>query len=70
MSENIKLLLSDEYVLFAKKIAAILDKKKAKEGELKQLYDQIKAELKTFEAEAEEVQQEWEAFKSSKECET
>lgn len=69
MSENLKVLLSDEFVNFAKKISAILDKKKAKEVELKQLYDAIKAELKTIDAEAEEVQQEWEAYKASKEAE-
>lgn len=67
MSENVKLLLTDEFVVFAKHISAILDKKKAKEAELKQLYDQVKAELKALDAEAEEVQAQWEAFKAAKE---
>jgi len=67
MSENIKLLLSDEFIAFSQKIKGIVEKKKEKEKELKQLYDQIKLDLKTLDDEAAAAQQEWEEFKTSKE---
>ena len=67
MTENVKWLLTDEYVAFAKKISEVLDRKKEKEAELKAFYDKVKTELKECEAVAEALQQEWEAFKAEKE---
>ncbi|RDJ35307.1 MAG: hypothetical protein DWQ19_10865 [Crenarchaeota archaeon] len=63
---DVELFLTDEFVSFAKKISEVLDKKKAKEAEMKQLYSQFKDDLKELEAEAAVLYQEWENFKAGR----
>jgi predicted nucleic acid-binding Zn-ribbon protein len=60
-------LLTDEFVAFSAKIAAIHEKKKAKKAELKQFYDKIKAEEKELDEEAKNAEDEFQSWKKSQE---
>lgn len=66
MSDSLDVLLTDEFVLFSQNIAEVVKRRRAKQDELKEVYDRIKGELKLIDDEARNLQQEWEAFKASK----
>jgi len=56
MSIDPSVLLSDEFIEFAAKIAELQAKKKAKEQEFKKVYDAFLGEIKEIEDEAAELQ--------------
>lgn len=64
MSTETELLLTDEYVQFSQKIAAIHEERKSKAAEFKKLYDQYQAEQDELEKKAESLCQAWEDWKS------
>ena len=53
-------LLTDEFIIFSKKIEQIFEKKKAKKLELKAFYDKINVDLKALDEEAVAAQLEFE----------
>ena len=57
MSIDPNVLLSDEFVEFAQKIAEIQTRKKAKEQEFKKVYDAFLTEIKDLEEEAVALQE-------------
>jgi predicted nucleic acid-binding Zn-ribbon protein len=61
--ESLEILLSDEFVAFSTKIKEIFANKKAKQEELRKVYDSYKAEFKALDDEAKELQVEFEAWK-------
>ena len=58
---NAELLLSDKFVEFSAKIAAIHEKKKALVVEFKKAYDSHKAQVKQLEEEAAQIAAEFES---------
>jgi predicted nucleic acid-binding Zn-ribbon protein len=65
MAEETNWLLTDEFVQFSGKIAAILEKKKAKKAELKAFYDKIQVDLKSLEEEAKQAEEEFQKWRQS-----
>ena len=64
MTEDVNLLLTEEYIAYTAKIADIFNKKKAKQEEVKKIYDNYKQELEVLNAEAAKAQDDWEDWKS------
>lgn len=62
---EVELLMSDEFVDFSKKIAVLHETKKAQEKELKKVYEEYKAAFKKIDAQAAELQKEFDAWKAS-----
>ena len=67
MAEELNWLLTDEFVAFSTKIAAIHEKKKAKKQELKEFYEKIQADLKAFDSDAKDAEDEFQKWKKSQE---
>lgn len=65
MADELNWLLTDEFVSFSAKIAAIHEKKKAKKQELKEFYEKIQTELKTFDSQAKDAEDEFQKWKKS-----
>ena len=63
--EEVDILLTDEYVEFAKKVADIHTKKKTNQAEFKEVYDKFKADLAALDVEVAEEQSKFESWKSS-----
>lgn len=63
MNDDLNWLLTDEFVTFSVKIKDILDRKKAKKGELKAFYEKIQVDFKEFDDEAATAKEEFETFK-------
>jgi len=63
--EKIDYILSDEFVAFSQKIAAIHAKKKKKKEELRQYYETVQAEIRELDAEAKKLHEEFEQWKKS-----
>ena len=67
MSDEINWLLSDEFVSFSAKIAAIHEQKKLKKQQLKELYEKVTADLRVLDQEALELEKQFESWKKSQE---
>ncbi len=65
MTEDVQLLLTEEYIAYTAKIADIFSKKKIKQEEVKKIYDNYKQELEVLNAEAAKAQEEWEEWKAT-----
>jgi len=61
--ESLDILLSDEFVEFSSKVKEIYATKKAKQEELRKVYDSYKAEFKELDDEARDLQIEFESWK-------
>ena len=59
---EIDVYLSDEFVEFSKQIADIHAKKKAKQEELKHLFESAKAQIKAFDDQASKLKADWDVF--------
>lgn len=66
MSGDLDLFLSDEFAMFAEKIAAVKLEKKVKQEEIQELVQKAKKELAEIEAKGNELVLEFEAFKKTK----
>lgn len=66
MSGDLDLFLSDEFAMFAEKIASVKSEKKAKQEEIQELVQKAKKELAEIEAKGNELVLEFEAFKKTK----
>ena len=66
MSVDLDLFLSDEFAMFAEKIAAVKSEKKAKQEEIQELVQKAKKELAEIEVKGNEIVAEFEAFKKTK----
>jgi len=62
-------LMTDEFVAFSKKIAELHEAKKAKTGELKDIYASFQKEIAAIDEEAKKVQEDWETWKATQETE-
>jgi len=67
MADELNWLLTDEFVAFSAKIASIHEKKKAKKQELKEFYEKIQTELKAFDAQAKDAEDEFQKWKQAQE---
>lgn len=65
MTEDVQLLLTEEYIAYTAKIADIFAKKKIKQEEVKKIYDNYKQELEVLNTEAAKAQEEWEEWKAT-----
>ncbi len=66
MSVDLDLFLSDEFAVFAEKIAAVKSEKKAKQEEIQELVQKAKKELAEIDAKGNELVAEFETFKKTK----
>lgn len=66
MSVDLDLFLSDEFAVFAEKIAAVKSEKKAKQEEIQELVQKAKKELAEIEVKGNEIVAEFETFKKTK----
>ena len=66
MSVDLDLFLSDEFAMFAEKIAAVKSEKKAKQEEIQELVQKAKKELAEIDAKGNELVAEFETFKKTK----
>ena len=62
MTSEVDLLLTDEFVAFSGKIKEIHEQKKAKEVELKEIYERFKSELASLDQSAIKLNQGWEKW--------
>lgn len=67
MADELNWLLTDEFVAFSAKIAAIHEKKKAKKQELKEFYEKVQVELKAFDSQAKDAEDEFQSWKKAQE---
>lgn len=67
MADELNWLLTDEFVAFSVKIAAIHEKKKAKKQELKVVYEKFQAELKALDSQAKDAEDEFQSWKKAQE---
>lgn len=67
MADELNWLLTDEFVAFSAKIATIHEKKKAKKQELKEFYEKIQTDLKAFDAQAKDAEDEFQKWKQAQE---
>lgn len=65
--EDTNWLLTDEFVAFSTKIAAIHEKKKILKSDLKKYFDKIKAEEKILDEEARQEEVKFQEWKNSQE---
>lgn len=63
MSEDTSYLLTDEFIAFTTKVREIHEKKKTKKAELKAVYDKIQEDIKALEAEAKQLEADWQKVK-------
>jgi hypothetical protein len=62
--DKLEWLLTDEFIAYAHKIEEIHNEKKAKKQELKDFYEKIMADLKGLEADARQVQKDFDDWKN------
>lgn len=65
MSDETSWLLSDEFVNFSAKIAAIHEQKKVRKQEIKDLYEKYTNELKTLDQQALQLEKEFQVWKKT-----
>lgn len=56
-------LLTEEFIVFSRKIEKIFEEKKAKKMELRAFYEKINADLKALDEEAAAAQEEFDTFR-------
>lgn len=67
MSDETSWLLSDEFVSFSSKIAAIYEEKKTKKQQLKDFYEKVSADVKILDQQALELEKEFQKWKKTQE---
>lgn len=66
MAVDLDLFLSDEFAMFAEKIAVVKSEKKVKQEEIQELVQKAKKELAEIDAKGNELVAEFETFKKTK----
>jgi len=64
--EDLDILLSDQFIEFSKKIAAIAEKKKVEKQEFEKVFEAFKKTMKSLDDEAKKLQKDFEKWKDDK----
>lgn len=65
MPDETSWLLSDEFVAFSAKVAAIHEEKKVKKQQLKDFYEKVSADVKSLDQQALDLEKEFQAWKKT-----